>query len=244
MQPLLALLRVDVEQRAEAIAEAHDRNPWKQRIRDESVRDRSRDMQQRPQRRPCAETLRVDAVEQVVSADDHDAENSNRAQRQMDEHSQHHHRNADRPDHLQEQAVVIAHVERPDEAHQRDFEHDQPQAAREQEPAQLRARAMSPGEIRADACEQHERRRTEVRDPASEKQWRVGLRQVERIEAHVGEEIADVIQRHQHHHQAAQDVDRRYTRGRMRCCGCVRDRRGYDAFEPGGHCRAFLAGKP
>jgi hypothetical protein len=52
---MLALLRLDLEQRAEAIAEAHDRNPGDQRIRDESVRDRAEDVQQRPQPRPCVE---------------------------------------------------------------------------------------------------------------------------------------------------------------------------------------------
>ena len=151
---------------------------------------------------------------------------------------------ADRPDHLQEQAVVVAHIERPRQAHERDFQHDEPQAARQKKPAQLGARATSPSEIGADAREQHERRRAEVRDPARQEQGRAGLRQVERIEARVREEIADMIQRHQHHHQPAQDIDGSDARERMCADGCVLERGGYGAFEPGGHAGLSSAGKP
>jgi hypothetical protein len=131
--------------------------------------------------------------------------------------------------------VLVAHVESPHQAHERDFQHDEPQSAREQESAQLGTRAASPGEVRTDAGKEHEYRRAEVRDPARQEQRPAGLRQVEGIEAHVREEIAYMIQRHQHHHQPAQDVDGRDACERMCSNGCVRVRDSDGAFEPGGH---------
>ena len=47
-----------------------------------------------------------------------------------------------------------------------------------------------------------------MREPSSQKKRRICLRQVEGIEGNVREKIPDVIQRHQDHHQTAQQIDR------------------------------------
>ena len=57
-----------------------------------------------------------------------------------------------------------------------------------------------------DAGEKNEDRRAEVRDPARQEQRGVG--DVARVDAAGAEEVARVVERHQHHDEAAQQIDR------------------------------------
>src|SRR5205823_13870172 len=62
---------------------------------------------------------------------------------------------------------------------------------------------------RACACEKDEDRRAVVRNPAREKQCRIGSRQISRIKRQVvREKIARMVQRHEDHYDSAQCVNR------------------------------------
>jgi len=83
-----------------------------------------------------------------------------------------------------------------------------------------------------------------VRDPSRQEQRRRGLCEIERIEVRVTEEIADVVQRHQHHRQSAQNVDGSHAANCVRGDGCVRNRSADGAVEPGGHAGLSLLESP
>src|SRR5262245_56823719 len=91
----------------------------------------------------------------------------------------------------------------PDEGH---FDKHQPAAAREKVAADLAGLPARDIEKRGYAGQQYESRCAEVRDPAGQKQCRVG--DVARIETTCCEKVARVIKRHHHHDQTAQKVDR------------------------------------
>ena len=80
------------------------------------------------------------------------------------------------------------------------------------------ARESQPG---AGAGEEKERRGADVRDPAGEENHRRRPRQVFGRERHRRgvKEVADVIERHDDHHQAAEGVDRSEAGARMRAAG-------------------------
>ena len=120
------------------------------------------------------------------------------------------HRDADDPDHLQESNEPKVGIKGDTELHERHFEQDQPQPARHQKPRQLRlALAARKLQVRTRAGEKHEDGRAEVCDPAREEQRDVRARQIGRIklQRRVVNEVARVVQHHDHHHDAAQQVD-------------------------------------
>src|SRR5262249_1358398 len=86
-------------------------------------------------------------------------------------------------------------------------EEDQPEAAREEEARELGVALLSLREPRGGAGEEHEDRRAVVGDEAREEERGRGLVEVGRIERLRAEEIAHVIERHQRHHDAAQEID-------------------------------------
>ncbi len=143
-----------------------------------------------------------------MPADEHDSDQCNGTHRQPDQRREHDHRDAERPDHLHHETVLVAQVEGPREGHDGELEHDEPQPAREQKATQLGRGAALRDEARAHAGQQHEDRRAEVRDPPREEERRVGLREIERAESCGGEVVADVIERHQDDHESPQQVDR------------------------------------
>ena len=163
-------------------------------------------VQDLPQPAELAELCGLDAVEQVMTRDHGDPDGADGPARQVNKPRENDHRNADRPDHLQEDQVW-KYAERPGEAHDREFQQHQPQSAGEQKPAHLAhrpaARAIEEGGC---AREEHENRGAEMRDPAREEQS--GVVDVARVEAGGREKVAGVVERHQHHDEAAQQVDR------------------------------------
>jgi hypothetical protein len=99
----------------------------------------------------------------------------------------------------------------PAQAHQRELDQDEPEAAREQEPTDL-ADAASAFAVkeRGNAGEEDKGRRAKVRHPARQEQCGIG--NVARVGAARGEEIAGMVERHQQHDEPAQQVDAVETR--------------------------------
>src|SRR5262249_20685411 len=124
---------------------------------------------------------------------------------QIDKSREQHHRGADRPDDLRDHEVEME-VEAPANAYQRELEQDEPEPAAGEKTADVAdaaaARAIEKGGY---AGQKDERRCAKMRDPPSEKQGRI--REVARIDAAGAEEIAGVVERHQHHDQPPQQVD-------------------------------------
>ena len=92
----------------------------------------------------------------------------------------------------------------------RDFEQHQPQAASQQVARKLGAGAPAAHPvIRAHPGREQENRRTEMRDPAGEEDRGRSPRQILGLELLRGgvEVFAGVIERHDHHDEAAQRVD-------------------------------------
>ena len=177
--------------------------------------DQRRLVQKRPDPARRAKVRCNDAVEQVVTCNHDEADRADCHPREPDEASEHDHRRADHPNHLRDE-VVEPKVERPAEPHDGELEHDQPEAARDEKSAELR-RAATPlaVEIGGDAGKENEDRRAEVGDPPREKESRIGY--VTRVHPTRAEEIARMIERHEHHDEAAQQVDRnRGADGRWR----------------------------
>jgi len=91
-------------------------------------------------------------------------------------------------------------IERPRDAQHGQLEQDQPQPAKQEEAGQIAV--LAPVQIGPRPREEHERGRTEVGDPPREEDRRNGApRRHARVDAHV-------VDRHEHHRRAAQDVDR------------------------------------
>src|SRR5689334_3760707 len=67
------------------------------------------------------------------------------------------------------------------------------------------AAALGPVKISGNSGQKDKRRRTKMRHPPCQEQRRLG--NITRIEAAIGEEISAVVERHDDHNQAAQDVD-------------------------------------
>jgi hypothetical protein len=144
--------------------------------------------------------------------DDHaDADRSDQTQRRVDQGREHDHRDADGPDHLHQPDEAVVDVEPHAAADERELEHQQPEPARDEKSRQRRqAQAARMLQVGRHAGQEDEDRRAEVRDPARQEQDGAGVREIGRIEAErVGvDEVARVVQRHQHHHHPAEQVDR------------------------------------
>ena len=209
-EPPPAPVRVERELAPERVARRHHADPWNKRVERIEARglrqlDQPRLMQKRPDPTRRVEVRRVDAVEQVVARNHGEANRADRYPRQPDEAREHDHRRADHPDHLRGE-VVEPKVERPAEPHDGELEHHQPEAPRDEKPAELR-RTSTPlsVEIGGDAGKQNEDWRAEVGDPPCEEESRIG--DVTRVHPARAEEVARVIQRHDHHDKATQQVD-------------------------------------
>ena len=106
--------------------------------------------------------------------------------------------------------MVIQIKQPPEASHPGQFQEHEPQPARQQKPGQLLLRfAPRRRKERACACEKDEDRRAVVRNPTREKQCRIRLRQIGRIKRQVfREKIARMVQRHDHHYESTQCVNR------------------------------------
>jgi hypothetical protein len=118
-----------------------------------------------------------------VQHDHPNAEHRRHGERKVHEGGEGHHRHADRPDDLHQAEEAVVEVEPRPDADDGEFQDDQPQAACQQEARELRARgAARTLQVRGDASQEHKDRRTEVGDPARQKQERRRLCEVGGIE--------------------------------------------------------------
>jgi hypothetical protein len=136
-------------------------------------------MQQIPERRGGAELVGFDAVQHVVACHHDHPDRSDRPPRQVDECREHDHRNADGEDDLKDKMIKMK-IKGPAHAHEGHFDKDQPTPAREKVAADLAGLSTRAVEKRGYAGQQYESRRAEMRDPAGQKQCRIG--DVARIE--------------------------------------------------------------
>ena len=126
----------------------------------------------------------------------------------------------DRPDHLHEQRD--RRRELPAEVDHREFEHDEPQAARHQKAPRCSGLTVAKSGMR-NTREKHEDGRAEVRDPARKIKPRiVCARSSGSTERRRREVVAHVIERHQHDDEAAQHVGRSRSRRRGGAGACRR----------------------
>jgi hypothetical protein len=105
---------------------------------------------------------------------------------------------------LQGKTEVVSH------AHDDQLQQQQPQTAREQELRELFSGPVAlPPEKRAHPRGKHEHGRAEMRDPARQEQCGRGPGEIRWREEHgvAAEEIPDVVQGHDNHHQSPQRVD-------------------------------------
>ena len=165
-------------------------------------------VQDAPQPAILAPVGRVDAIEQIVEENERQAEHRDRGDRQEDQPGQKDHRPADGPDDLAEGEQVVD-VQEPAETDDRQLQEDQPHAATQKKPGQLPlAPAAGTVEKRSGARQKHKDRGTEMGDPARQEVGRRRLGQVERLERQARNVAFDMIERHEHDHNAAQKVDR------------------------------------
>ena len=223
-----ANLRRQQEDRAARETERHDGKPRNQRVgrehRNAAEEEHAGLMQDVPDTGQPAEACRRHAIERVVQKDDGDAAGKHDPPRQMNERREHDHRQPERPQDEEQERIRRQQREVHRHPHDDELDDDQRQAARAQKPGQLPARR--PRTLQAQECAgagaAHEHRRADVRDPAGEEDDRRRAREVFGRKAHRAgvDEVARVIQRHDHHDQPAQRVERRQAR--VRCRGAHR----------------------
>src|ERR1043166_447800 len=164
----------------------HDANPRNQRIKHEGERTRELRsdrkyaglVKQQPQfraprwNRALRAFARADrgSIEVVVNENHQHAERARDRQRQMNQGREHNHREPNHPNHLEEKQEAGIEIEEGSGAHNRDFQKDQPQSARNQKSRQLAfALAARELQIRTRAREKNENWRAVMRDPSREK---------------------------------------------------------------------------
>jgi hypothetical protein len=165
--------------------------------------------EQRPQRVQRMLARQGDVGEQVVRADDDETGNEQPLALQRRNEGQHDHRKADHPQHLQPDR--FRNFADPEKTHQRDFKEDQKRAALEQEIARRTRRGARRIGVqpRAEAGEEHEDRRAEMRGQAREEQERRCIRNRHRVGDLMMQvqRLADVVHHHDAHDQSAQRID-------------------------------------
>ena len=155
---------------------------------------------------------RPDDVEGIVPGNHDEPECRDRPGRQPEQAGQQDHAPAEGPQDQQQRDVEVE-VELIDETtHDDRLEEHQPQPARQQIPRQPGAALSIERQPRAGPGQQKEHRRAEVRDPPREEQRGRGSGEIGRVTHRRAEIVPRVIERHDDHHDAAQDVDRFETR--------------------------------
>ena len=166
-------------------------------------------MQEMPSPCTASEFVGSGAVDQVMP-DEHDGGYSrNDPTWQPNQCRQRDHRKSDREDGAAGHPEQVE-LESPAELDQGEIDQDQPQAAHKKKATERSGVLSAAVEERGESSEENEGGGAYVRYPAREKQR--GFRDIARIEAGRGEEVSRMIQRHDRHDQAAQDIDRSDTR--------------------------------
>src|SRR5580700_3011131 len=132
-------MRFEQIHRTKRVARAHDRNP-----RDDLEEYEFRDMEGKeyesanvkngPEPRHRTEALRANAVEKIVSQDYEDRDCAEPAHGFAHRRGHDDHRRAERPDHAEE---AEGKLKCPGSAYDREFEHDEPEAARPEKAAEF-----------------------------------------------------------------------------------------------------------
>jgi len=158
-----------------------------------------------PEISPRAERGSWNGVEQIVQDDDCGADGAYCPGGQPLQAGEQHHGDTNRPDDLKERGEEC---ERPGEADEGGLKKDQPQASREE---QLRDRGLRLAartlEVHGGSREGYKAWSTEVRDPARGEERRPRAHRVGGIDSRAGEEIAGMVESHQDHEQAAEEID-------------------------------------
>src|SRR5262249_341877 len=99
--------------------------------------------------------------------------------------------------------------ELPGEAHQRELQHDEEETAPPEERRNLaKAAPAEKRESRSGPGEEEEGGSAEGGHPAREKERQGGVREILGRKVTVSDEVADVVQRHQHHRRAPDQIYR------------------------------------
>ena len=171
-------------------------------------------MKDRPERRQRSERRRRNVVERVVHGHHHDAEPKGRADGLEHQPGKHDHRPAERPQDDEDRDPVVDVELQPEAADDEDVEQEEPGAAGEQEAARvpplgLRRNARnapvpaSRKKTGAQKCVTHRVKNNATVACAGSVGFTPGM----------AEEVAHVIERHDEHDRAAQDVDGFQARG-------------------------------
>src|SRR5918994_1553791 len=152
-----------------------------------------------------AEVLGSEAIEKVVAGDHDERHGRYGPAWQPDQRREHNHRSADRKDDSCAQPVEVE-LESPPELDQREVDQDQPNSTGDEKAAKFARAPRAAIEKGREPGEKNKGRRADMGDPTRQEQCRFG--DVARIEAARTEEVARVVQRHERHHQAAQNIDR------------------------------------
>ena len=172
-----------------------------------------------PERLQSAGQRLPQRAEDILKGDHQDADDGDTPPRQPDEAREQDHAPPEHPDDAGENERGVVDAEGPGRADDGQLEGDEQRAAGHEiarEPG--RVAQLAPVQKGARAGQEDERGRAEVRDPAREEHaWRRAAGGHARIHA-------DVIDRHQHHHGATQDVDRCNPRSDGFRCRCHRRR--------------------
>ena len=124
--------------------------------------------------------------------------------RQTNKRRQQNHRKPQAADHAKH---APAGMECPGKANHREFQHHQPNAARDQKLLQASRRMPRSVKICTDTDEKKECRGAEVSDPPDQKVKGPGLVDVLRFEGDVADEIARMVEGHEDHRQPTNKVD-------------------------------------
>ena len=89
-----------------------------------------------------------------------------------------------------------------------EFQKDEPQAARPKKAAEFGGSPSAAVKKCACACQKEKQRGAKVGNPPGEKKRGPGAGQVFRLETEMSEKVASVVESHDHHNNAPQDVDR------------------------------------
>ena len=160
-----------------------------------------------------------------MAGDERDAD-ARQPDRNKDEQRENDHRPAQGPDHLEQRHAVVEVELQSEAADDDDLENNEPEPACVEKCGELAAGLSGPRERGARPGEKKERWRADVRDPSSEEQGRRRSSEIRGI-AGDAEKVARVIERHENHRDAANDVDRldsQFARA-IRPTGLDRDRR-------------------
>ena len=161
---------------------------------------------------------RLDRIEQIVTSNHHHADDGYPESGKVNEPRKHNHRPAQRPQHRKHRQAIIEIELNPQAAKNSDFEKDQPQASRKKESREFSFGFSFERKIGAGSGEQKENRRAKMGDPAGKKKSSGGLVKIGGADGAIAKEIADMIERHQDHDDATNDVDR-FDAGAIRADG-------------------------